>query len=48
MSSLTTLARKADRFPGVNRLLASLPILYPLKTLENLVGIKWEHWSETG
>ena len=34
-----------------NPFLANVPILYPLKTPENLWfsgGIKWEHWPETG
>ena len=43
-------------YPDGNPFLPNAPILYPLKTPENLFsgflvfsgGIKWEHWPEMG
>ena len=42
------------RLNDINPFLANVPILYPLKTPENLWfslflgGIKWERWPEMG
>ena len=51
--NISLVSSRVSRFL-LNPLLANVPILYPLKTPENLGflvfsgGEKWEHWPEMG
>ena len=47
-------ARMKNSISAVDSFLADIPILYPLKTLENQIipgafsGRNWQHWPEMG